>query len=131
MLARRRQRAAAGEFIPSCSLYVPVVPWGIMHPDTSTVLLFTAADCAAVGLSLDLRCACSFSRVIPFRMMVRDNPCLAKASLERILPRLRCSKRCRQPPSRAVLLNAVEHASHAGSARTSPLSWHQVLIGDS
>ncbi len=102
-----------------------------MRPQTTSDALFvTASDCAALGLSLDLRCACSYSRQVPFRMMVRDHPHLARVPLGRIMLRLRCSGRCRQPPVRVVLLDIVEHAAHAGNAQSTPLPWQLVLVGE-
>ena len=97
---------------------------------TSDALFITASNCAALGLSLDLRCSCSHSRQVPFRMMVRDHPQLARTPLGRILLRLRCFGRCRRPPVRAVLLDIVEHAAHAGNARSTPLPWQLVLVGE-
>ena len=102
-----------------------------MRPRTvADALEYPASWLRDLGLSLDLRCACSHARILPLRMLVNEHPHLAATALGRIVLRLRCQARCRQSPSRVVLLDAVEHASHQGNARALPPPWHLVLIGD-
>ncbi len=102
-----------------------------MRPHTpEDALLYPTSWIRDLGLSLDIRCPCSHSRQLPLRALLRDHPHLAMEPLGRIVLRLTCQATCRQHPTRVVLLDVVEHASHAGNARSSPLPWHLVLVGD-
>ncbi len=102
-----------------------------MRPRSAAdALLYHTAWLRDLGLSLDLRCACTHSRQLALRLLLRDHPHLAAAPLGRIVPRLRCQAMCRQPPSRVVLLDVVEHAAREGNARSGPPAWELVLVGD-
>jgi hypothetical protein len=56
-----------------------------MRPTTPTeALACTPSTLADLGLSLEIRCACSWSQVPPFRLMVRERPHLAHVPLGQI-----------------------------------------------
>ena len=102
-----------------------------MRPRTpADALEYPAAWLRDLHLSLDLRCACTWSIQPSLRLMLTRHPSLATEPLGRILLRLRCQRTCRQPPTRVALLHADEHAARAGNGRGGPAAWELVLVGE-
>lgn len=94
-------------------------------------MLLSARHLRDLGLSLSLntRCAYSWSRVLPFRMMLNERPQLAGVELGRLVTRLRCRETCRRSPIRVSLVHMVEQSYAAAKMNGTPAR-EIVLVGE-
>jgi len=97
-----------------------------MRPTTaSEAFLFSCSDYADADCALDLRCDCMHSTIYSFRGLVGDRPDLAGATIDKVLPKLRCRRTCRKPPKRIALVD-FSNGSKGLYDRNKP--WMLVLL---